>query len=292
MKKTFAIIALLAAFGIKNCVHAQSWQYTDKIKYEMAKKIKDSKFIVVLFDKMEDLNDSLKKAMKKYWTFCDYEYATQEEANDYANQDGYTLLMILSQSSDGITYGFSYSVAMGAKKNAKYNNIGQVFCSTILPSSSTGKQVYFFGQKNSPKDVNLFNFDYMIQYVVKKSNDDLVQCYESKGKEVKVAKEDKYGFYRGGAALMAKSKILICEDGVPDKAYAVKVIGKMTKHDESNLEVVSRLAINKAIAKQEPDVAVYVGYSRGDFEIFYVDGLIPLFICGASPFIKNVYNKK
>jgi hypothetical protein len=281
MKKIVLILLGLFILGISNHVYSQDWVSTSKGSYDIAAKVKESKFIVALLDQQDAMNDSLKKAMKKYWTFCEFDYATATEANEYMAQYGYTVFTIAGEGMEGGVSRYSYQLIWGTEKNKKVI-YGKLF-GTVLPS-----------MKNKSKKIVLNNYDYLLPYIVKKTNDYLEQNYKSNGKESKDNSDDRskkdISYFRGGHAKLEKSKIIVCEDGITDKEHAIKVIATVTRMDKSKIEVVSRRAIIKAIAHQEENLAVFIGNSGNNYEVFYVKGLIPL--ADGCPFDGNIYKGK
>jgi len=261
-------------------------QNTAKIDYDNAKAVKESKFMVVLNDVETAIDDSVKSAMKKYWTFCDYDFIKASEYDTYKKEDGYSFMALMSEAFQGLDInGYAYRIVFDAKKN---KNLVSGFVSRVMMPTI----------KNEKKNIVLNTYDYLIPYIIKTLQTELDENFKSNGKAVKYNRskedmgDDKKIYRVGGYAKFKKmNQLLLCKDGVKDIEAAKNMVKKIFDVDTSKVSFVSSAEISKAISEKKDNIAIVYADFNGNCEVFTAANLEPL-ATGWGLFIWNYGKNK
>jgi hypothetical protein len=238
-------------------------------KYDEAKSLKESKFVVVINKEDTAISRIIKNAMKKYWTFCEYKFIDVSENKNYLYQDGYYMLATVSQ------YGFLSNITEKGEKPPTYYQYSIVTCT---PKNKHRDLCYVVGSLMptivfDEKYIKLNTYDYLIPYFIFSFNEGLQNVYAGK-KDKTHFSADNTLFAEGAEAKIQKMNMLVCKDGVKDEEKAKAAIKKKLKVDASKIKFVSSDEITKATADKTINTTILESCCPvGNFMVYSVSDM-------------------
>ena len=261
MKRITYVTLMLVMASVCSSFAQDKIQYQQIQDYKSAKLAKDTKLMVVLDETDTAANRILKKSMKKYWTFNNYDFIKSAGYENYLYKDGYSVLVFMRDKS--VFAQSHYQIIIGNSKLSAHKNFVLTACADFILMLS-------MPVSKKPLVMKPHSYTYMIPYMVHLFNEQLTDLYNDTKKKYHFS-VDNTKYIEDADRKLPKMNLLVCNEGVKDEKEAKATLSKKLKIDEAKIKFVSADEIAKAIADKTPNTAIFIEHFA--FEVFSASDL-------------------